>query len=64
MRKLLLVPILALLLIGCATQSIEQQLNTGAQIHAAATRSVAGALDAHVITSKDAVSCSTISPLR
>lgn len=54
MRKLLLIPLIALLLVGCATQDIEQQLNTGAQIHAAATRSVAGALDAQVITSKDA----------
>lgn len=54
MRKLLLVPILVLLLAGCATQSIEAQLNTGARIHAAATRSVAGALEAHVISSKDA----------
>jgi hypothetical protein len=54
MRKLFLVPILALLLVGCASQSIEQELNTGAQIHAAATRSVRTALDGHLISSKDA----------
>lgn len=53
MRKFAIIPLL-FLLTACATGGIDQQLTTGARIHAAATRSVAGALDAHVITSKDA----------
>jgi hypothetical protein len=41
-----------LILAGCAT--FDARLNTAAQIHAATTRSVTNALDAHVISSKDA----------
>jgi hypothetical protein len=51
MKKLFLV---LLLLAGCASQPIETQLNTGAQVLAGANRSVASALDAHMITSNDA----------
>lgn len=43
----------AVILTGCAT-NIDRQLATGARIHATATRSVTGALDAHMIGSKDA----------
>jgi hypothetical protein len=52
-HKLAIVPLL-FLLTACAVGSIDQQLATGARIHAAATRSAASALDAHVITSRDA----------
>lgn len=41
-----------LVLAGCA--NFDTKLNTAARIHAAATRSVASSLDAHLITSKDA----------
>lgn len=53
MRKILFAVAAAFALSGCAT-NIDQQLSTGAQIHAAATRSVAGAVDAHIVSSKDA----------
>jgi len=42
-----------LILAGCA-HNIDRELATGARIHAAATRSVTGALDAHIISSEDA----------
>lgn len=53
--NLVVLPLL-FLLTACAVGSIDQQLATGARIHAAATRSVTGALDAHIISSKDAES--------
>lgn len=52
MRKFLAIPLIALLLVGCAT--FDQRLNTTVQIHTATTRSVTSALDSHLITSKDA----------
>lgn len=51
-RKILALSAL-LILTGCAT-NIDRDLATGARIHAVATRSVTGALDAHLISSKDA----------
>lgn len=53
MFKFIIAALAALLLAGCAT-NIDQKLATGARIHAAATRSVTGALDAHLISSKEA----------
>jgi hypothetical protein len=43
---------LLLVLAGCAT--FDARLKTAADIHAATTRSVTNALDAHVISSQDA----------
>jgi len=51
MRKLLFIPIL-LILTACA--SFDAKLKTAADIHAATTRSVTSALDAHLISSTDA----------
>jgi hypothetical protein len=50
-RKILACSLL-LVLAGCA--SLDARLKTAADIHAATTRSVANALDAHVISSRDA----------
>lgn len=50
-RKLLLFPLL-LILTACA--SFDARLKTAADIHAATTRSVTHALDAQLISSKDA----------
>lgn len=52
MRKLSILFPLLFLLTACA--GLDQKLETGARIHAATTRSVTNALDAHVISSKDA----------
>lgn len=50
-RKILACSLL-LVLAGCAT--FDARLNTAANIHAATTRSVTNALDAHLISSQDA----------
>ncbi len=50
--KIALVPFLLILMAGCAT--FDARLKTAADVHAATTRSVASALDAQLISSKDA----------
>lgn len=52
MRKLIVVAFAAIVLAGCA--SFDAKLNTTTKIHAATTRSVTNALDAEIISSKDA----------
>lgn len=51
MRKLIIAA-LAIVVAGCA--SFDARLKTAADIHATTTRSVANALDAHLISSQDA----------
>lgn len=51
MRRLILAA-LAVVITGCT--SFDARLKTAADIHAATTRSVTNALDAHVISSRDA----------